>query len=346
MSTITIRRGDSFQAIAPPNVVLTILRDTANDLLSRHSSTNFRVASIRKETITFIASSFLKWIEQCIREALVFAKSLQDLLAPCLFEKDEVGKLYSWSARELVWRKFHEIRGSPACDNLWKIPPSTVSTNDPVFQQTMLTGVLERLIKTIFPIAMPGGADEAGPASISLSEKDEKVIRYVAGYIPVSLHKKLERSSNPHKEEFIVCLWSMCEDDTTCDDFLSYTKTWISRVDRGGIFPVNNTSYLLFKQLEIEVQKNYNYKKLARSQIPTHNEMVEFITASKDVQFYWHLLSSDVEEEDANDELLCMIADLWIVIRGFSFARSLLEQYKQSHAVNTSKAKALRKGIS
>ena len=296
MSTITIRRGDSFQAIAPPNVVLTILRDTANDLLNRHSSTNFRVASVRKETITFIASSFLKWTEQCTREALVFAKSLQDLLAPCLFKKDEVGKLYSWSAHELVWRKFHEIQGSPACDNLWKIPPSTVSTNDHMFQQPMLTGVLERLIKTIFPIAIPGGADEAGPASISLSEKDEKVIRYVAGYIPVSLRKKLERSSNPHKEEFM--------------------------------------------------QKNYNYKKLARSQIPTRNEMVEFITASKDVQFYWHLLSSDVEEEDANDELLCMIADLWIVIRGFSFTRSLLEQYKQSHAVNTSKAKALRKGIS
>ena len=46
----------------------------------------------------------------------------------------------------------------------------------------------------------------------------------------------------------------MCEDDTTSDDFLSYTKTWIIRVDCGGLFPVNNTAYLLFKQLEIEVQ--------------------------------------------------------------------------------------------
>ena len=101
----------------------------------------------------------------------------------------------------------------------------------------------------------------------------------------------------------------------------------------------------MFKQLEIEVQKHYNYKNLATLQIPTRNEIVKFITASKDIQFYWHLLSSDVEEEEANHELLCMIVDLWIVIRGFSFARSLLEQYKQLHAINTSKAKALRKGI-
>ena len=93
----------------------------------------------------------------------------------------------------------------------------------------------------------------------------------------------------------------MCEDDTTCDDFLSYTKTWINRVDRGGLFPVNNTAYLLFKQLEIEIQKNYNYKKLMTS-LPTRDEIVKFITESKDVQFYWYLISSDVEEEEANQE--------------------------------------------
>ena len=162
----------------------------------------------------------------------------------------------------------------------------------------------------------------------------------------MSLHKKLERSSNPYKEEFIVCLWSMCEDDTTCDDFLSYTKTWINRVDRSGLFPVNNTAYLLFKQLEIEVQKNYNYNKLVASHIPTRDEIAKLIMKSTDVQFYWFLLSSDVDQEEANKELLLMIVDLWITIRGFSFAKSILEQYKQLHALNTSKPKALRKVVS
>ena len=158
----------------------------------------------------------MKWLDQYAAEALAFAKSFQDFLAPCLVEKGGVGKP-SW--RELVWRKSHSIRESPAYDDLWKVLPFTVSTNDPMFQQMMLTGVLERLIKMLFPVVE--SADEAGQAIISLSETDEKVIRYIAGYIPVSLRRKLERSSNPHKEEFIVCLWSMCEDDTTCDDFLN-----------------------------------------------------------------------------------------------------------------------------
>ena len=91
---------------------------------------------------------------------------------------------------------------------------------------------------------------------------------------------------------------------------LSYTKTWISRVDSG-------------------------------------DEITKKITTSEDVQFYWFLLSSDLEDsEEASKELLCMIIDLWITIRGFFFTKSLLEQYKQLHSLNTSKAKALHKVIS
>ena len=66
-----------------------------------------------------------------------------------------------------------------------------------MFQQIMPTGVLERLIKCCFQLQSV--QIEARPeAIISLSETDEKVIRYIAGYIPVSLRRKLERPSNPY----------------------------------------------------------------------------------------------------------------------------------------------------
>ena len=55
MSAVTTSTGDSFQAIAPPDVVVNMLRETANDLLSRHSSTTFRINSFRKETIISVA---------------------------------------------------------------------------------------------------------------------------------------------------------------------------------------------------------------------------------------------------------------------------------------------------
>ena len=75
------------------------------------------------------------------------------------------------------------------------------------------------------------------------------------------------------------------------------------------------------------------------------DEIAKVTLESQDVQFYWYLLSSEIEEEEANKELLHMIIDLWVTIRGFSFAKSILEQYKQLHALNTSKAKALHKVI-
>ncbi len=31
------------------------------------------------------------------------------------------------------------------------------------------------------------------------------------------------------------------------NDFLEYTKEWMSRVNRGGLFPLNDQTFLLFK---------------------------------------------------------------------------------------------------
>ena len=65
--------------------------------------------------------------------------------------------------------------------------------------------------------------------------------------------------------------------------------------------------------------------------------LVEAITSDKDVLFYWSILSAEWEEEES--VLLTMIIDLWISIRGFSFAGSWLEIYKQSNKKNSSKIK-------
>ena len=118
--------------------------------------------------------------------------------------------------------KFNDIRGSSAYDAVWKVLPVKITVNkDPIFKQIMLSRTLEQLIEISFP--QKSASDKEPAPTITLSANDEKIIRYIAGYVPVSLRKKLEKSSNPHKEEFILCLWSMCEDDSTCDDFLSYS---------------------------------------------------------------------------------------------------------------------------
>ena len=56
----------------------------------------------------------------------------------------------------------------------------------------------------------------------------------------------------------------------------------------------------------------------------------------------WSMLCTGAGDKE-KDELLSRIVDLWFTIRGFSFARSWMEMFKQANRRGTHRAKALRK---
>lgn len=53
-------------------------------------------------------------------------------------------------------------------------------------------------------------------------------------------------------------------------------------------------------------------------------------------------VAGEIEGDEAADTSLAMIVEMWITIRGFSFARSIVEIYKQETKKGTKKAKSLR----
>ena len=67
----------------------------------------------------------------------------------------------------------------------------------------------------------------------------------VAGYVPFSLQKKFE-----HRPEFKHCLMCMAvegsSNEGSVDSYLYYTKDWIGRVHRGGLFKVHDQAYTFF----------------------------------------------------------------------------------------------------
>ena len=340
-----------------PTIVYLMLVESVNGILPQplgrvgELSKAIAVISRRKQLVHECSTEFLTWTKSHSHEACLFSKMLVDMLKRCFSAKQsKIGKP-GW--RESVWRKFHEVRSSVDLETVWKTLPQPLYysiSRDPIFKQMVLSNLIEKIIRHEYPIiATESASCEDKAIGTVLSEDEEKVIRYIAGYIPVSLRKKLERSSHPHKEEFILCLWSMCEDEdeTNADNFLTYTKSWIERVNRGGLFPVSNGAYLLFKQLEIEIQKVYNLANLKTESIPLRKEAIKKLLESEDVYFYWYLLSEELEDiqEDSRLELLQMIVDLWITIRCYSFAKSVMELHKQLYSLNTSKAKSLRKSI-
>ena len=74
------------------------------------------------------------------------------------------------------------------------------------------------------------------------------------------------------------------------------------------------------------------------------SEIIKNICLDEDVLFFWTILGAAWSKEE-EECLLPMIVELWITIRGFSFANSLMELYKQSSKKTVQKSKGLRKKV-
>ena len=98
--------------------------------------------------------------------------------------------------------------------------------------------------------------------------KDElNALRYIAGYVPFKLLKKLQK-----RQEFRRWLEGMAVEGTETS-FLDYTKEWIERVNRGGLFRVNDKAFVFFTHLELRV-RTYLPKLLRTSSGITKEEVL------------------------------------------------------------------------
>ena len=68
---------------------------------------------------------------------------------------------------------------------------------------------------------------------------------------------------------------------------------------------------------------------------------------NENVKFYWLIVGVDFEEDNkaVHSELLKRIMELFVTMRGFSYASAWLEKYKQGTKKCTQKSKGLRKKI-
>ena len=163
-----------------------------------------------------------------------------------------------------------------------------------------------------------------------LTENERNALRYTAGYICCHLRKQLERCSHEMKEELVLCLMEM----TTSKDStaLNYTdEEWTVCVDRGGLWYVKNTTYLLFVAIEEEVRKCL--KQLLTGSGHKSN-IIKKVVENEDVQFYWLITQADfdVGDDETYQLLLYKIVELFVTVHGFSYASNLMEKHKKSNS--------------
>ena len=65
--------------------------------------------------------------------------------------------------------------------------------------------------------------------------------------------KKHEKNPSEASVPVIECLSSMAINGDE-SDFLQYTRGWLEKVNRGGLFEVNDLAYQSFKEIEIDLQ--------------------------------------------------------------------------------------------
>ena len=126
------------------------------------------------------------------------------------------------------------------------------------------------------------------------------------------------------------------------DDVITYTRNWIDKVNRGGLYPINDSSFQLFVEIEKKVRA-YLTKHLRNRESNMEllqQNVIEKVVGCDDVQFQWSLRTVNIE--NAEDEQL-VLQDIVNTIRWYSMVATWLEAYKQTEKANLQKSTGLRK---
>lgn len=116
------------------------------------------------------------------------------------------------------------------------------------------------------------------------------------------------------------------------------------RVDRGGLWYVKNTTYILFVSIEEEVRKCLKQLHTGSGHKPA---IIKSVMESEDVEFYWLICQADfdVGDDETYQLLLHKIVELYLTVRGYSYASNQMEMNKQATCKGTQKANALRRDL-
>ena len=159
----------------------------------------------------------------------------------------------------------------------------------------------------------------------SLTTEEESIIRYVCGYVGMKLHDRFIKQKGNKAAEFIECIDSMqvTGPSSSC---LDYTREWVDKVNRGGLFYVSDDAYNLFVTIEVAMQVvltkhvKSSYKLSAEESKPKKENIISTILKDEDIS-YWYTYAFDVSDDQDALELLRHIVELWLTIRGFSISK-------------------------
>lgn len=242
-----------------------------------------------------------------------------------------------------MWGEFHKLRTKNTFTEEWEkfIKASVGQKALPTFFQYIASQVFRQVIEEKY--MLPELSDEGSQAKMTWEE--ENALRYVTGYVCRKVQENIESSSLPDKDDMILFMIELSGDEM---DDEAGTETWTNLIDRGGLWHVNDNTYLIFYIMEEEIRRHLKITAITKLKFneETRKSILEAILANEDLLFQWTLMiEAAVADDSIGMAVLRRIATLYLTVRGFAFATSCLEIYKQKHKQHVQKSKALRKKV-
>ena len=241
--------------------------------------------------------------------------------------------------REMMLGSFHKLRTSMAFKNLWATSVSKLTTKalSTDFYQHVTHQLFKELIKRKFSPASTTAEATIQP----LTKVEENTLRHFAGYVCRTVKTELESCTNTNKEAMIFCIMELSGDE---EDEERGTEDWVNLIDRGGLWHISDKAYRLFYAIEEEVRCYLAPEQAGQMDEGTKEKILSGILNSDDVLFQWTMFGPELDNKTGK-ELLERIAKLYVTCRGFSFASSFVEKYKQENKTTLQKGKGLRKKL-
>lgn len=223
-----------------------------------------------------------------------------------------------------LWPEFHEIRCTSEFATAWEGYIEKLDlTNNPISYQHVTLKYFETLIHNKMKSIAKDGSIPAEETNITLTYEEENAIRYMSGYVI----RKLKCGPT----DFLVR-------KNKAEIAEVESSEWIALIDRGGLVHVTDECFQLFLSMEGVIRRHLENTKV-KNFSEVFKKMEKIINSDDSVLFDWLMITGDEEE---HKEILGQIIKHWVAIRGHSFAKSVLEQYKQATKKSTTKSKGLR----
>lgn len=244
--------------------------------------------------------------------------------------------------KERMWGAYHRLRTADTFVSDWRlfITNSTGLKAFPSFYQFVTQNIFKELIKEAYPVLEIHGHDCESPGR-PLTHEEQNALRYVAGYIIRKVQQKLEKSTHPRKDEMVLLLME-CAGDELSDNV--GTETWTNMIDRGGLWHINDQTYSLFNIMEEEMRRLFTLG-VQWPHEGVKDTAMKALLKSNDILFEWCLIAVEADD-DISTLVLEKIVELYVTVRGFAFAKSCMEMYKQAKKKTIQKSRALRSKLS